>query len=716
MNASEELQIRSLKIKNYRQYYGEQTIDLSTDNRNINIIQGGNGEGKSNILNAINYCLYLEEPHLRPDLLQLPVINLRAIYEANIGDEIPMEIELELGNRRLRYRITRRIFAKKSKLVKTSSEQKGFEVEQINDLGTFPIGFAPFESSSFKVGHRNGSGWVDQPIQLAIRQILPRELHSFYFLDGEFLESLHVMFGRIKEGIEEVSHLTIVFNTINHLKTTLRLLEKKTEGMDSDVDKYQEEVHRAEDWLNSTDDAGNLKRSDSSNDLIWKPYGQDSIEYHPISGRPRLESKQQEAEWFRERIAKIDAQLQKHNSDSVQQWSSELECLDKITIPQKTSALDKKIKEKMEHVASIGPEIYLNSCITYMCSLVDEKRAKGELPVKYTEIFINDLLYKKKCICGNDLSKEEPRKILSEWQKQSKLSEKLDSAIEATAGFKVVLGTLRNRISGLDKLRMEINDMEQDIDQYHEKRKIIIENLKNSKEDSIKNLIDERDGRQGLLDKLNREIGAIESDIRHWESRLSVAENQRTRAEQKNVKLRREMDRIYLGKRVLKNLEIVRDSVLDNVRNRVVQYTKENFLKMVWKKDTFSDVTLSDDYKLAVIKNGFNAIHSLSAGEKLVLALSFIAAIRKITGFRMPLIIDTPLGKIAGKPTKNVGKFLSELFQDTQITLLVTDKEYQFVDPSIGQSFRDIIKGSVNKEYLLTHDEKKDMTTFGEMK
>ena len=260
MNASEELQIRSLKIKNYRQYYGEQTIDLSTDNRNINIIQGGNGEGKSNILNAINYCLYLEEPHLKPDLLQLPVINLRAIYEANVGDEIPMEIELELGNKRLRYRITRRIFAKKNKLVKTSSEQKGFEVEQINNLGTFPIGFAPFESSSFKVGHRNGSGWVDQPIQLAIRQILPRELHSFYFLDGEFLESLHVMFGRIKEGIEEVSHLTIVFNTISHLKTTLRVLEKKTEGMDSDVDKYQEEVHRAEDWLNSTDDTGNLKR------------------------------------------------------------------------------------------------------------------------------------------------------------------------------------------------------------------------------------------------------------------------------------------------------------------------------------------------------------------------------------------------------------------------------------------------------------------------
>ena len=156
---------------------------------------------------------------------------------------------------------------------------------------------------------------------------------------------------------------------------------------------------------------------------------------------------------------------------------------------------------------------------------------------------------------------------------------------------------------------------------------------------------------------------------------------------------------------------------MKKVRNEVAEHTKKNFLNLVWKKDTFSEVTLSDDYRLTVIrKDGYDATHSISAGEKLVLALSFIAAIRKITGFRMPLVIDTPLGKISGKPTKNIGEFLSKFFEDTQVTLLVTDKEYQFEDKKIKQSFRDIIKKFVNKEYLLNYDETSNISKVEVMK
>ena len=112
------------------------------------------------------------------------------------------------------------------------------------------------------------------------------ELRSFYFLDGEFLESLHVMFDKIKDGIEDVSHLTLVFSTIEHLKKILRVLEQQPKGMDSDVDNYQERFNRAKDWLESTDNAGNFRRSDNTNDVIWKPYQQnDTPEYHPVTGR-----------------------------------------------------------------------------------------------------------------------------------------------------------------------------------------------------------------------------------------------------------------------------------------------------------------------------------------------------------------------------------------------------------------------------------------------
>ena len=241
--------------------------------------------------------------------------------------------------------------------------------------------------------------------------------------------------------------------------------------------------------------------------------------------------------------------------------------------------------------------------------------------------------------------------------------------------------------------------------------------MKNSKEEEVEKLMDEREAVQNIADRLNQEIGSLESDIRHWSKKYSDAKKERNLIEIKNKRLAKDKKKLDVCRKALKNLETVRDIVLKKVRNEVAEHTKKNFLNLVWKKDTFSEVTLSDDYRLTVIrKDGYDATHSISAGEKLVLALSFIAAIRKITGFRMPLVIDTPLGKISGKPTKNIGEFLSKFFEDTQVTLLVTDKEYQFEDKKIKQSFRDIIKKFVNKEYLLNYDETSNISKVEVMK
>lgn len=719
MKSKNELQILSLRIKNYRQYYGEQKIDLSSDEKNINVIQGENGEGKSNILNAINYCLYLEEPHLKSASQQMPIINTRAIDETKKGDEVPMEIELELGNNSIKYRISRKISAKKGELRKTTKDgAETFEVEYMKGYGLFPAGVEPFMLSDFKIGKRNQNGWEDRPIESAVSQLLPKELRSFYFLDGEFLESLHTTFDSIQKGIEEVSHLTIAFDTIDHLKKVLRILETQTQGIDANADNLLEEMHRAENWLNSTDDAGNIKPSDSPNDIIWKPITDEGQkdEYHPVSGKPRLKTKKQEAEWLKEKIKEIDSLLQKHNSESVQDWSLELEKLENTIIPNAELKLEARKKEKMEYLVKVGPIIYLKPCIEYTCNLVDEKRHKGELPVKYTDIFINDLLERKECICGNDLSQEKARKILLDWQVKSKMSEKLDSAVEATADFKSILKNLKERIARLDTFRTEITESEDKLEEHYQRKQELKTLLKNSNEEEVQNLMGQRDARQNILDKLNREIGNIESEIRHWEAKYHDAKKERNQIEMKNKKLATDKIKVDLCRNALTNMEKVRDIVLERVRNEVAKNTKENFLNLIWKKDTFADVTLSNDYRLTITrKDGYDATHNLSAGEKLVLALSFIAAIRKITGFRMPLVIDTPLGKISGKPTKNIGDFLSKFFQDTQVTLLVTDKEYQFVDKNINQSFRDIIEKFVNKEYLLDFNEKNNCTTIGVM-
>ena len=118
MTKAENLSFLSIRLKNYRQFYGDSgKISLEPKNgKRINIIQGENGWGKSNILNAINYCLYLEEPHLKPESETMTFLNTKAIGETKEGEQIEMIIELELGNEQRKYRIDRKITTTQGKL------------------------------------------------------------------------------------------------------------------------------------------------------------------------------------------------------------------------------------------------------------------------------------------------------------------------------------------------------------------------------------------------------------------------------------------------------------------------------------------------------------------------------------------------------------------------------------------------------------------------
>ena len=51
--------LRALKLKDFRQFRGEQTISFSTDpEQNVTVIMGENGSGKTTLAQAFTWCLY----------------------------------------------------------------------------------------------------------------------------------------------------------------------------------------------------------------------------------------------------------------------------------------------------------------------------------------------------------------------------------------------------------------------------------------------------------------------------------------------------------------------------------------------------------------------------------------------------------------------------------------------------------------------------------
>jgi len=112
------MQIKSLKLKNYRQYKGPISIKFADikSGKNFTIIQGPNGSGKSNILNAITWCLYGKEIHLKNEGKTLPLINTNAFEDLDLNDIAEVEVEIEmLDDKDNKYIFTRRMGFKKDK-------------------------------------------------------------------------------------------------------------------------------------------------------------------------------------------------------------------------------------------------------------------------------------------------------------------------------------------------------------------------------------------------------------------------------------------------------------------------------------------------------------------------------------------------------------------------------------------------------------------------
>ena len=114
------LQILSIKLKDYRQYKGEQTINLQThDDRHINVIEGQNGAGKSNILNSITFCFYGTEDHLKEEkeggLETFPLVNRDRLEDLRDDEKATGYVEIELGEKEPEY-----VFKREFTTVKTT--------------------------------------------------------------------------------------------------------------------------------------------------------------------------------------------------------------------------------------------------------------------------------------------------------------------------------------------------------------------------------------------------------------------------------------------------------------------------------------------------------------------------------------------------------------------------------------------------------------------
>ena len=103
------------------------------------------------------------------------------------------------------------------------------------------------------------------------------------------------------------------------------------------------------------------------------------------------------------------------------------------------------------------------------------------------------------------------------------------------------------------------------------------------------------------------------------------------------------------------------------------------------------DITLSDYNGGILLKD------QLSAGEKQMFAISILWGLAISSGYKLPVIIDTPMARLDSEHRSNfINKYLPNA--SSQVIVLSTDEE-------INGKYLDDIKEYINMSYLLVYDE-----------
>ena len=686
---SDEIRIQSVELENYRQYHGKHKINFSDRGEGFTVIFGKNGEGKSNLLNAVSWCLYHQEPHgmkmdqnSKSENKALPVINTRFITELEEEKVGETKVKIWLKKGENVYSISRVLSVLKHQLefkelsggnkvlmVTVYTDDKvpsGCEI--IDDKKSFVIKKKDANEIDFHDTKKEGSP------KILMGQILPAGLSKYFILDGEFLENFWKDASTIKNGIEQISQLNLLGSLRDHAD---KMAIPPTSGT-GNLRRLAVEIERLSWNMESKDENGIEKFSEERR---WTMTEEDDTYYH-ATGDPRIKDLDEDIAKMKDRMEAIVESLQYtgNDLDAIKQEH------DRIKQLYKKREIEKEEIKKLYryNLVTKSPYVFLKKAIDESVDIIEKRMNRGDLPVRQRRQFADDLLHRGTCICGEKLDTSDGNASKRKEQIESfkeNLSGKddLDSAVDMKYNFKhdfidqyqsflkKNFDDNRIKLSGLIK---ECSELDQDLQE-------IVARLGNAGSVTNQELLDEyKELRQQIESKTK-----ILSDVRmEWKLNKKEKADKKRQWEKESKKEKKQKKSVHyvdVWDKVLKHVEQVYSELKDEIRINIQDNTWNKFQELLANPSEFKSFSIEADYSVYLTDtHESNKIRNLSAGQSLILTLAFVTSLREPTGYKFPLLVDSPLGKIDMCNKYNIATQLAKYLPEEQLTLLVTDSEY----------------------------------------
>ena len=639
------LKFQAIEFNNFRPYKNS-VLEFSQDpKRTITVVEGRNAAGKTSIIHGIEWCLYGEE---KIDAVSKgkPRCNINALNQLKVGESITTSVKITLSdNSGPKYQIERVLTGKKN----FDSKDKHFETIA---GGTVPNGFAWSTAQNFGEKTKSGGWDITEDVDLfrsRLYRIFPKGIFEFIVFDGERLDSFfkYDSTTKIKTGIEKVSGLPILESAILHWdaveKRFARYVAKKS-GTDATL--LQDNKER-------------LEREIKKLGAEISTYKTNYVEIK--TGLVKLEVERDKMS-----ISEIDT-LEQHLA------------AEQVHKKEYANIIEKTKKQRQNCLIENFPRFLCLDIIKNATDILKDSEEKQLTPPPVKDFFLAQILSKNKCICGAEPLSEKAVKAISALKEQVRTTQIADLASEGKILLNGILDSskpkeIEEELDGFTALESRYQAA---LSEATGKVNGLMYKLEESNKADIRKNMKSLATLRGKSLEIEQQINLKESlidakkvDLKDVEDRLEKAEGLTTA--NKQWKAKREF-----AQKTLSYFQRIKHELVTEIRIQVQKRTTEIFIKLMARGLEIKRIDIDEAYNMNVLDSGDNNIlPNFSAGQYLLLSLSYIAAVRDVTDTNYPMIVDSPLGRIAGLERVYVAKTLPIYLEGTQISLLVTNAEY----------------------------------------
>lgn len=656
------MKLISLRLKNFRQFYGETPeIELAgSDRRKITIIHGNNGAGKTALLNAFTWVLFKqftaafkEEHHL---------VNKRALAEVDTGQPVDCSVELifEHGSRKYHLIRSRRAFVDKQNAVNEKDlDCKLFEAQD------------------------NGRWIINKESEKEINRILPESLHQYFFFDGERIEKIVQSNKRkeISEATRTLIGLEVLRRAVDHLKSVRKVFQDNFKSIgDPETQSLLERKQTLEQEIEEI----NQRQDEIEQELI----------YHG-----------QEKDQISDRLRSLDAVRQ------IQLRRDDLESQKKLEYEKREQA---KVNLKLA-ISTRGYTVLLKDATAKFRILVDGLRERGELPADIKQQFVRDLLERKICICGSELCEgthayEQVKSFLS----KAGLADVEETVIKMGAQVDGIESQVPKFWEEVQQEQRNIQQLTNSLSGIESTLDEIREQLRGSPSEDIQQLQARLDDVELRIRRLTLEQGENNQKLKDDTAAITQLEQQIQKhqmVEEKQILAQR---RVAAAEEVMARLTQVQDNYSIWFRAQLEKRIQEVFSKISITPYT---PRLNDKYELTLEDSttGRPTPVAASQGENQILSLSFIGAIvdkvrewskdKRSSMFMgpdsnvFPLVMDSPFGALDSTHRRQVARSIPILAN--QLVVLVSKTQWR---DEVEKEMDDLI----GKMYVLSYHSPKE--------